>query len=56
MSLWVRFEYQKRTHIGLLEKHEIRFCDTEDEHPFNNPPPTDKTVNLDEVSLLIPAK
>ena len=54
MSLWVRFEHRNQIKIGCLEGHEIRLCDTEDDHPFNAPLLTDQTVRLDKVTLLTP--
>ena len=54
MSLWVRFEHQEQIKIGCLEEQEIRFCDTQDDHPFNIPSLTDQIAHMDEVTLLMP--
>ncbi|MBC6413881.1 MAG: fumarylacetoacetate hydrolase family protein [Chromatiales bacterium] len=54
MSLWLRFDYQGQIRIGVLENNEVRLCHSEDDHPFDNPLPSDETVKLSEVALLTP--
>ena len=51
MTSWVRFNWERRTHLGMLETDGISVCNND---LFADPEPTGETVALADVELLAP--